>query len=129
MYSDFSRHCIPSTIKPRIFKESSHLNVQKFFFLRNISTSSVSCIYMYMTKNCFAIRFWFKVNCLIFMSYDGLEYYLIFRSCLRPSAFFYKTNIIKKCTYDNFCVIMIKYIMYNIPVHNIIYNNAVRPVL
>ena len=36
---------------------------------------SVSCIYMYMTKNGFAIRFWFKVNCcLICMSYDGLEY-------------------------------------------------------
>jgi hypothetical protein len=40
------------------------------------------------------------------MSSDGLTYYLILKWWIRPNALYYK--------YDNFCVMKIKYIMYNV---------------
>ena len=40
---------------------------------------------------------------------------------LRPSALFHR--------YDNFCVKKIKYIMYDVQDHSVLFNNADRPII
>ena len=61
------------------------------------------------------------------MSYDGLVYYIIFRKWLGTSAVFNITNIIHN--HGNFCVMKIKYIMYNVQDYRVLYNKAVSPVI